>query len=141
MPISDGFARGFIDAVPHNRALGISIVEMTTERCVFKLPYDLKLVGNVDTGVLHGGPITALLDGASGAAVYVALPAWVPIATLDLRIDYLQQAEPGRDVLAHATCYKLTKNVAFTRAVAYHDDETNPIAAAVGTFMLSTRKK
>lgn len=141
MPISDGFARGFIDAVPHNRALGISIVEMTAERCVFKLPYDEKLVGNIDTGVLHGGPITALLDGASGAAVYVALPAWVPIATLDLRIDYLRQAEPGRDVLAYAHCYKLTKNVAFTRAVAYHDDETNPIASSVGTFMLSTRKK
>ena len=141
MPISDGFARGFIDAVPHNRALGISILEMTADRCVLKLPYDTKLVGNVDTGVLHGGAITALLDGASGAAVYVALPAWVPIATLDLRIDYLRQAEPGRDVLAYATCYKLTKNVAFTRAVAYHDDESNPIASSVGTFMLSTRKK
>jgi len=141
VPISDGFARGFIDAVPHNRALGISILEMTADRCVLKLPYDTKLVGNVDTGVLHGGAITALLDGASGAAVYVALPAWVPIATLDLRIDYLRQAEPGRDVLAYATCYKLTKNVAFTRAVAYHDDESNPIASSVGTFMLSTRKK
>ena len=144
MPADDGklspaFARGFSDAVPHNKALGISVVEMSAERTVFRLPYDLRLVGNPDTGVLHGGPITALLDGASGAAVFAALTAWVPIATLDLRIDYLRPAEPGRDVLATATCYRMTKNVAFTRAVAYHDDEADPIASAVGTFMISTK--
>ena len=31
------------------------------------------------------------------------------------------------------------KNVAFTRAVAYHDNEDDPIAHSVGTFMLSTK--
>ena len=144
MPVDDGklspaFARGFSEGVPHNKALGIAIVEMSRDRTVFRLPYDLRFVGNPDTGVLHGGPITALLDGASGAAVFAALTAWVPIATLDLRIDYLRPAEPGRDVLATATCYRMTKNVAFTRAVAYHDDEADPIASAVGTFMISTR--
>ena len=144
MPADDGklspaFARGFSEGVPHNKALGITIVEMSRERTVFRLPYDLRFVGNPDTGVLHGGPITALLDGASGAAVFAALTAWVPIATLDLRIDYLRPAEPGRDVLATATCYRMTRNVAFTRAIAYHDDEAEPIASAVGTFMISTK--
>lgn len=46
-------------------------------------------------------------------------------------------ATPKRDVLAKATCYKLTKSVAFIRAIAYHDDENDPIAAAAGTFMFS----
>ena len=133
------FVRGFSELVPHNKALGIAIIEMTPERTVFRLPYDLRLVGNADTGVLHGGPITALLDAASGASVFAALTAWVPIATLDLRIDYLRPAEPPRDVLARATCYRMTRNVAFTRAVAYHDDPDDPIASAVGTFMISTK--
>ncbi len=144
VPVDDGkltaaFARHFAEGIPHNKALGIAILEITRERTVFRLPYDEKLVGNPDTGVLHGGPITALLDGASGAAVFAALTAWVPIATLDLRIDYLRPAEPHRDVLATATCYRMTKNVAFTRAVAYHDDPADPIASAVGTFMVSTK--
>ena len=65
---------------------------------MFELPYDDKLVGNPDTGVMHGGAITALLDACSGAAVFAALDEWVPIATLDLRIDYLRAAEVGRDV-------------------------------------------
>ena len=93
-------ARGFTDGVPHNRALGMQVVEMSRAGAVFRLPYSDKLVGNPDTGVLHGGAITALLDAASGAAVFAALTEWVPIATLDLRIDYLRPAEPGHDVIA-----------------------------------------
>lgn len=125
--------------VPHNLALGIRIVQVTPTEAVFELPYDARLVGNPDTGTLHGGAITALLDGCSGAAVFAALTAFVPIATLDLRIDYLRPAEPGKSVIGKASCYKLTRNVAFTRAVAYHDDPDDVIAHSVGTFMLSTK--
>ncbi|MEJ7596817.1 MAG: PaaI family thioesterase [Kofleriaceae bacterium] len=129
----------FSAGVPHNRALGIRIEEVTQAGTLFRLPYDGKLVGNPDTGVLHGGAITALLDGASGAAVFATLTDFVPIATLDLRIDYLRPAEPGKDVMCRASCYKMTRNVAFTRAVAYHDDPEDPIAHSVGTFMVSTK--
>ena len=131
--------RGFSINVPHNKALGMRVVDMQPSVALFERPYDEKLVGNPDTGVIHGGAITALLDGASGASVFAALVDFVPIATLDLRIDYLRPAEVGKAVMAKATCYKVTKNVAFTRAVAYHDDPDDPIAHSVGTFMLSTK--
>jgi len=130
--------QGFSANVPHNRALGIQILEIKPAEALFMLPYDAKLVGNPETGVIHGGAITAMLDAASGAAVFAALTDVVPIATLDLRIDYLRPAEVGQAVHARGTCYKLTRNVAFTRAVAYHEDPDDPIAHSVGTFMLST---
>lgn len=125
--------------VPHNTALGIQYREVGKGEACAELPYDEKLVGNPDTGVLHGGAITALLDAVSGASVFAKLTTPVPIATLDLRIDYLRPAEPHQTVICKATCYKVTKNVAFTRAVAYHADPADPIAQAVGTFMVSTR--
>jgi uncharacterized protein (TIGR00369 family) len=131
--------RGFAENVPHNRALGVEIVDLGPDWALFRMPYDVRWIGNPDTGVMHGGVITALLDGCCGAAVFSALRRPAPIATLDLRIDYLKPAAVGRDVLARATCYKTTKNVAFARALAYHDDERDPIASAVGTFMLSTK--
>jgi uncharacterized protein (TIGR00369 family) len=137
--VDRGAARGFTDAIPHNKALGLRLVEMARSTATFVLPYHARLVGNPDTGVLHGGAITALLDACSGAAVFAALTEWSPIATLDLRIDYLRAAEAGRDVTAHAHCYRLARNVAFTRAVAYHDTEDDPIASSVGTFMLGTK--
>lgn len=131
--------RAFTRGVPHNQALGIRILEISATNVRFELPYDLKLVGNPDTGTLHGGAITALLDGCSGASVFAALSELVPIATLDLRIDYLKPAVAGKAVIGQATCYKLTRNVAFTRAIAYHDDPDDAIAHSVGTFMLSTK--
>lgn len=133
-------ARGFSRNVPHNQALGIEVLSLVAGEVVYELPYDPKLIGNPDTGTLHGGAITALLDAASGASVFARLAERVPIATLDLRIDYLRPAEPGKSVFGKATCYKLTRNVAFTRAVAYHDDPDDVIAHAVGTFMLSTKQ-
>lgn len=131
----------FIDAIPHNRALGMRVERMERSEAVFVLPYDPKLVGNPDTGALHGGAITALIDACSGAAVFAALKDWQPIATLDLRIDYLSAGEAGRDVICRAHCYRLARNVAFTRAVAYlqGDDDSKPVASSAGTFMLGTK--
>src|SRR5688500_6092594 len=88
----------FAETVPHGRALGITIEDLGDDWARFVMPYDARFVGNPETGVLHGGVITALLDGCSGAAVFARLPQMQPIATLDLRIDYLRPAEPGKAV-------------------------------------------
>jgi len=137
--IDKATSRAFINGIPHNRALGMRVLEMQRSTATFELPYDEKLIGNPDTGVLHGGAITALIDAASGASVFAALTEWQPIATLDLRIDYLRTGEVGQAILCRAHCYKLTRNVAFTRAVAFHDDENNPVATSMGTFMIGTK--
>ena len=62
--------RSFATNVPHNHALGIEILEVRPGETLFRLPYAAHLVGNPETGVLHGGAITTLLDGSSGAAVF-----------------------------------------------------------------------
>ena len=133
----------FRDFVPHNRALGYTIESAVLDppSLVMVLPWDDRFVGNPETGVIHGGLITTLLDSVSGASVYVKLKEPVPIATLDLRIDFMKPATPKRAVRARATCFKTTHNVAFVRAVAFHDDEDEPIAQGTATFMLSTKGK
>ncbi|MBP6630486.1 MAG: hotdog fold thioesterase [Kofleriaceae bacterium] len=131
--------RLFAENVPFNRALGLEILELSEAGALFRLPYHPQLVGNPETGVLHGGVITSLLDACSGSAVFAALPRLVPIATLDLRIDYLRPADPGQAVTARAHCYKVTRNVAFVRAHAFHADEADLIATAAGTFMIGTK--
>lgn len=122
--------------VPHNSALGMSAVDVADGMAVFKLPYAEHLIGNPETGVLHGGAISALLDATCGMAVILKMNEHPRIATIDLRIDYMGPAEPGQAVLGRAECYKLTRHIAFTRAVAYHRDPKDPIAAAAGTFMI-----
>ena len=130
----------FRDFVPHNKALGLEMVSATAEPAavILKLVWDEKLVGNPDTGHLHGGVVTTLLDATAGASVYLKLKEPTPIATLDLRVDHLGPGTARRDVYARAECFKATHNVAFVRAVAYHDPPDAPFASAAATFMIAT---
>lgn len=130
----------FADFVPHNKALGMELTFATFEPATvtLKLPFDPKLVGNPETGHFHGGVITTLLDATCGASVFVKLQSPTPIATLDLRVDHLGPGTAGRAVLAFAECYKVTRNVAFVRGLAYHDRPEEPFATATATFMIAT---
>jgi uncharacterized protein (TIGR00369 family) len=127
-----------IMASPQTRALGAEVVSIEQAHATLKLPYRADLVGDPDTGVIAGGAVTTLLDHTCGQAVWAALAEFTSIATLDLRIDYMRAAEPGKDIIAHAHCYKLTRSVAFVRAQAYDDDPADPIATAQAAFMLNS---
>ena len=126
--------------VPFARALGMEIIDAKPAEAWMRVPYADALVGNPDTGVIHGGVITAALDNVSGVAVQLALSERMAIATLDLRIDYMRPATPHKDLTAHAHCYKVTRNIAFVRSTAYHDDMEDPIATSVGAFMLAANR-
>ena len=116
----------------------MQVVEAGPGLAILKLPYREELIGDPVRRVVFGGAITTLLDQALGLAVSCSLEDLRPIATLDLRIDYLRPAQPGLDLIGKAECYKVTRNVAFARAVAYESDITDPFATSLATFMLSS---
>lgn len=135
-PPADQRQHYFVGIVPHSQALGFRYVEHEIGRVVFDLPYREDLVGDPSTGVIHGGVITTLMDACCGQAVLTKLPAVRRIATLDLRIDYLRPARPGRTIRCESICYRLTRQVAFTRATAHDGDPDDLIATSAGTFMV-----
>jgi uncharacterized protein (TIGR00369 family) len=122
----------------HTHALGFTFEALSEDRVTMRCPYRADLVGDPDTGVLAGGLVTTLLDHVGGLAVWVALGEFRPIATLDLRVDYMRPAEAGRDLKASARCYRLTNSVAFVRAWAFEDSEDDPVAAAQSTYMVDS---
>ncbi|MEQ8689435.1 MAG: PaaI family thioesterase [bacterium] len=125
---------------PHGEALGLTVVKQGGGRATVSVPYNPELVGDPDSGVIHGGVLTTMLDNASGMSIRSAeeLDGDTAIATLDLRIDYMRSATPFTAIIAEAECYKRTKNVAFVRGVAYQTDKDDPVATSVATFMLGT---
>ncbi|KEJ88082.1 PaaI family thioesterase [Sulfitobacter donghicola] len=127
-------AKQFIKALPHAVMLGMVPEEMGEGDAAISMPYKTDLVGDPVTGVIHGGAVSALMDTCCGAAVMCHPKNAGGTATIDLRIDYMRAATPGQTITARATCYHITRSVAFVRAVALDDDAENPVATATGTF-------
>lgn len=122
----------------HARALAMEVLEVEAGRAVARAPFRAELVGDPDTGIIAGGVVIALLDQISSIATFAAAPHLNSLATVDLRIDYMRGAKPGADIMVSAHCYKVGRNIAFVRAVAYDETPDEPVAHAVSTFMINS---
>lgn len=122
--------------VPHSRELGMRLTACADGHAAGEQPYDRRLVGNPETGEIAGGVVTTLVDSICGMAVLSKLRQLQRIATVDLRVDYLRPALAERTLYCVADCYRVTHHIAFVRAAVHDGAPDNPIANAVGTFML-----
>lgn len=129
-------AEVMVGGSPQIRALGLEIVSVEPGQAVLRCPYAPALVGDAKTRVIAGGVVTTLLDHTCGLAVVAAMEVPAAVATLNLHIDYMRASEPDRDLYAYAHCYRMTRSVAFVRAVAYERERDNPVSTVQATFML-----
>lgn len=123
----------------HGGVLGIGYRDHGADWAELDLPFRDALIGDSLAGVLASGPIVALMDMATSVAVWMKRGGFVPHATLDLRVDYLRPAAPGRTVVGRGECYRLTRSIAFVRGTAHDGDPDDPVANVVGTFMSTGR--
>ena len=139
-PSDDARARAahqFIEALPHCRALSMTVRSVGAGEATLAMPWAPEIVGDPRTGVIHGGAVSALMDTCGGAAVLSHPTAPLSTATMDLRIDYMRAATPHQTITAHAVCHHVTRSVAFVRAEAFDEaPELGPVAVANGAFTL-----
>jgi len=99
------------------------------------MPWREDLVGDPETGVLASGPIISLLDNATSMSVWTLRKSFCAQVTLDLRVDYVRAAKPGKTIIAWAECYQLKRSMAFVRGIAHEGDIADPVAHAAGIFI------
>lgn len=130
----------FVEALPHCADLGMDLRAIGEGKAIMSVPYEERFIGDPATGVIHGGVITALLDSCAGAAVMSDEAGKAGTATLDLRIDYMRSAIPGKRIFASAEVFHAARSVAFVRVLAYEDDPAEPIATGTASFTVGSRK-
>lgn len=133
-------AEQFTKVLPFCTALDIKLESMDVAKAVMSMPYDKRIVGDPETGVVHGGAVSALMDTCCGLAVSLHPDSGKPTATIDLRIEYMRPAKVGEWIFAEAHVYNATRTVAFVRAVAHDGDAERPVASATGAFTFSRLK-
>ncbi len=128
---------GSIGRHGHNRLVGVTYHAHGDDWVELALPYRAELAGDPATGILASGPIVTLMDMATSMSIWIKAKAFRAQATLDLRVDYLRPAEPGKTVIGRGECYKLTRTIAFIRGEAHDGDPARPLAHVAGTYIFT----
>ena len=133
-------AADFLSVLPHCKILGLEVDGVTDDHLLtMTLPYSEQIIGNPLTGVIHGGPLTTLMDTACGTAVFTTLPGNELCPTLDLRVDYMRTSEPGSTLYAEAKVTRISKCVVFTHCNVYQYESGHPdrdlVATCTAAFM------
>lgn len=131
----------FAAFTPHVAVCNMQLTTVTAGGVEARLPFREDWLGDAERGLIHPGIVTVLVDSVCGAAVIARLASVEPIATLDLRMDYLRVGLRDLDIHCRAECYRHTDSIAFVRASVWQGDPDEPIAVSQSAFMRTRRRK
>lgn len=133
-------ARRFVDAIPHNKALGMQVVALERARVTIRLPARAELGGDPDRGLYFPSVLLTLADAACGVAFVSAINSIEAVATLDLRIDYLRPIPVEHAVIAVAHCHRHTDDVGFLHCDLRAEGGEVPAALVTASFMRTGKR-
>lgn len=110
--------------------LGFDVESVQDGRAIFRM--DVRPKHKQIHGVVHGGILAALADTTAAIAAYTVIPRGMELATLELKINYLEPV-PGGRVKADAKVLRSGRNFIVTECDIFN--ETGSLAAkAILTF-------
>ena len=101
--------------------LGFEVESVREGRAIFRL--DVTPKHKQVHGVVHGGILAALADTTAAIAAYTAVPRGVELATLELKINYLEPV-PGGTIKADAKVLRAGRNFIVTECEIFNESGT-----------------
>ena len=89
-------------------------------------------------GSLHRGALVTLLDTTCGLSIFSSWRSLEPIATIDLRVDFLRRIPSAVGLKAIVDCIGRTDTVAFITGRAVAEDSGELLATVTGSFAIGT---
>lgn len=88
-------------------------------------------------GIAHGGFLATLADTGFGTAIKLTAGTELPPATINLDMDYLSPALPGRWIEVRVQIHKLGRSISVASCDLLDGDKL--VARGKGTFINNTR--
>ena len=136
---AEAAALQFSEQIPHSRALGMQVVSINGGQVCMRLSPKCWMFAEDNVEEVCTSVLYSLADSACGLAVFLEARDMSPIATVDLRMDYLRSASGDRDLLAKAVCRQLTDEVAFIHCDILCEGNGELLATTTATFMRNTK--
>ena len=128
-----------LNRIPYARFIGAR-AERTESGLECVLPFREDLVGNTALPALHGGLLGAFLElTALLRLIDETRETGVP-RPINFSVDFLRSAG-AKDTRARATFFKLWQRIANVHVVAWQDDESKPVVAGNGKFLLASSNR
>ncbi|HEY4944231.1 MAG TPA: PaaI family thioesterase [Rhizomicrobium sp.] len=123
-----------VAAVPYCAFLGVTAT-LVDGRVVLEMPFAAKLVGNPIIPAIHGGVIGSLLETAAIVQTVWDTKSAAFSKPVDITIDYLRT---GRAMTSYASARlaRQGRRVVNVHAQMWQEDESRPVAALRGHFLL-----
>ena len=119
------------------RQLGFVIDKAERGKVTLRMP--VEALHKQVYGVVHGGVLAALADTAGGLATYMACPRGTRVATVEMKINFLEAVEAGT-VFAEAEVVRRGRHIAVVDCDV-RDDRGRLVAKALMTFFVGPFRK
>jgi uncharacterized protein (TIGR00369 family) len=134
MVIDQDELRRIVETPPLHAWLGLRLTEARAGEVVIELPYRPELLATPEpeNGYVHGGILATLLDLAGDFALATLVGRGIP--TIDLRVDYLRPALPGRTLVATGTVVRSGRRLGVADARVRDAEDGRELAVARGAW-------
>ena len=130
------YVRHFAQTSPYYRAMGTELVEMDEGRALLRVAIQPSHL-NAD-GIVHGGVLPAIADGAMGNALRTLYGAAAQVLTAEIHLHYLRPVRGG-SLLAEGRVVQSGRRLSFAEVELREEASGNAVARGSGVFVIERR--
>jgi uncharacterized protein (TIGR00369 family) len=127
------YVREFASSSPYYKSMGMSIAEMEEGRAVIRVEIQQTQL-NAD-GIVHGGVLPAIADGAMGNALRTLHGKTAQVLTAEIHLHYLRPLSGGA-LLAEGTVVRSGRRLSFGQVEIRAEATGKAVATGNGIFVI-----
>jgi len=125
---------------PCSSLLGRRVIDARPDDGWIKISFDGKPESCNVAGFVQGGMLSAMIEGAMGAAVFAMTDGKMYAPAISMTVNFLASVKPGTPIICEATVTQLGKTIAFVEARLTGDDGTLLVTTTTSARLVETAK-